>query len=334
MNVATGSPMSGTRERRYREAERRLWGSLGVEPEERRVRLAHAGVEVRVQAMGAPEGEPVVFLHGASTSGSSWADLVAALPDIRCHVVDRPGTGLSDPLPRPVGGAPELAALADHLLPDLLDGLGLASASVVATSFGGYFALRGALAAPDRVRRLVLFGWTTGAPLGRMPLAMRLGATPGIGALLARLPVNDRAVRSMLRGIGLRQAIDAGRVSSEAIAAYAALINHTRTMANELAASRAFLSPIHGLDPALVLSRAERGAIATPILFLWGDGDSFGGPAIARDFVEPFPDARLEIVAGAGHAVWMDDVGLAASRVRSFLVPEGHRVEGFDDGGR
>jgi len=319
-------------ERRYRDAEQRLWASLGVEPEERRVRLANAGTEVRVQIAGAPDGEPVVFVHGASTSGSSWADLVAALPDVRCHIVDRPGTGLSDELPRPIGGVPALAAMADHFLPDLLDGLGLASASIVATSFGGYFALRGALAAPDRVRRLVLFGWTTGAPLGRMPLAMRLGATPGIGSLMARFPVNDRAVRSMLRGIGLRGAIDAGRVSPEAIAAYAALLNHTRTLPNELAASRAFLSPIHGLDPALVLSPAERGAITTPILFLWGDGDPFGGPAIARDFVEPFPNARLEIVAGAGHAVWMDDVGLAATRVRAFLVPNGVREEGFDVG--
>lgn len=321
-------------ERRYRAAERRLWDSLGVRPDERRVRLAHAGVEVRVQTMGAPDGPPVVFLHGASTSGSSWADLAAALPDVRCHVVDRPGTGLSDPLPRPIRGVPDLAALADHLLPDLLDGLGLASASVVATSFGGYFALRGALAAPDRVRRLVMFGWTTGAPLGRMPLAMRLGATPGVGALMARLPVNDRAVRSMFRGIGLRQAIDAGRVSPEAIAAYAALLNHTRTLPNELAASRAFLSPVRGLDPALVLSSGERGAIVTPMLFLWGDGDSFGGPEIARDFAKQFPDARLEIAAGAGHAVWMDDVALAASRVRSFLVPQGVPEEGVDDGGR
>ncbi len=320
-------------ERRYREAERRLWDSLDVQPDERRVRLAHVGTEVRVQAMGSPHGEPVVFLHGAATSGSSWADLVAALPGFRCHVVDRPGTGLSEPLPRPITDVAELASLADHLLPDLLDGLGLASASIVATSFGGYFALRGALAVPDRVRRLVLFGWTTGAPLGRMPLAMRLGATPGFGALMARLPVNDRAVRSMFRGIGLRQAIDAGRVSPEAIAAYAALLNHTRTLPNELAASRSFLSPMRGLDPRLVLTPATRHAIATPILALWGDGDSFGGPDVARDFIAPFPNARLEIVAGAGHAVWMDDVVLAAARVGSFLsVPVGD--EGSGDGDR
>lgn len=316
-----------TPERSYREAERRLWVSLGVEPDERRVRLAHLGTEVRVQVLGAPDGEPVVFLHGASTSGSSWADLAAALPRLRCYLVDRPGTGLSEPLTRPIADVAELAVIADHLLPDLLDGLGMAAASVVATSFGGYFALRGVLAAPDRVRRMVLSGWTTGAPLGRMPLAMRLGATPGIGSIMARLPVNDRAVRAMFRGIGLRQAMDAGRVSPEDIAAYAALLNHTRTLPNELAASRSFLSPIHGLDRRLLLSPATRAAITTPILFLWGDGDSFGGPDVAREFVAPFPNARLEIIAGAGHAIWMDDVGLAADRVGSFLTAAGAGAE-------
>ena len=301
----------------FRAAEARLWSSLGVAPDETRFRLAHAGSDVREQVCGA--GEPVLFLHCASTSGSSWADLVAALPDVRSYVVDRPGTGLSGPLGRPVRQVADLVRLADHFLLDLLDGLGLATASVVATSFGGYFALRGTLAVPHRVNRLVLFGWPTGAPLGRMPLAMRLGAVPGLGALMARLPVNERAVRTMFRGIGLRQAMDAGRVSPEAIATYAALLNHTPTLRNELSLSRAFLSPIHGLDRRLLVSAADRASITVPVRLVWGDGDSFGGPEIARDFVAPFPDAQLEIVAGAGHAVWMDDVGLAAARVRSFL---------------
>ena len=316
----------------YRTAEVRLWSSLGVAPDELRVPLAHAGSDVRVQVCGV--GEPVVFLHGASTSGSSWADLVAALPDVRSYVVDRPGTGLSDALGRPVRRVEDLVELADHLLPDLLDGLGLATASVVATSFGGYLALRGTLAVPHRVRRLVLFGWPTGAPLGRMPLAMRLGAVPGLGAVMARMPVNDRAVRTMFRGIGLRQAMDAGRVSPEAIAAYAALLNHTPTLRNELALSRAFLSPVHGLDRRLLVSVADRASIAIPVRLVWGDGDSFGGQDIARDFVAPFPDARLEIVAGAGHAVWMDDVGLAAARVRSFLDRPKSDQKGGGDGTR
>jgi pimeloyl-ACP methyl ester carboxylesterase len=305
------------REARYREAERELWTSLGVEPVERRVRLAHTGTEVRVQELGA--GRPAIFLHGALTSGTSWAGLVARLPGVHCYVIDRPGTGLSDPLPSSVTKLRTLDALGDSLVGDLLDGLGLDAADVVATSFGGYFALRGALAQPHRFGRIVEFGWSAGAPLGRMPFAMRLGSLPLMAGLASRLPVNERVVRSMFRGIGLRQAIDAGRVSVEAVRAYAALLNHTDTMRNELDLGRTFVSPLRGLDRGLLLSEAARAAITQPIAFIWGERDSFGGPPIALEFVRPFQNAQLEIVPDAGHNVWIDDAELAAERVGRFL---------------
>jgi pimeloyl-ACP methyl ester carboxylesterase len=205
------------------------------------------------------------------------------------------------------------------LLPDVLDGLGLDAAVVVATSFGGYFAFRGALAEPGRVRRIVEFGWSLGAPLGRMPWAMRLGTVPVLSGLATRMPVNARAVRSMFQAVGLRQPIDAGQISSEAIRAYAALLNDTDTMRNEQELGRALVSPLRGIDRGLQLSETERASIRQPVRFIWGDGDVFGGPDIARDFVRPFPDARLEIVPGAGHSPWMDDAELAAALVKRFL---------------
>ena len=52
------------REVRYREAEERLWGSLGVVPIERRIRLRQTGCTVRVQELG--EGPAALFIHGAS----------------------------------------------------------------------------------------------------------------------------------------------------------------------------------------------------------------------------------------------------------------------------
>ena len=76
------------REARYREAERRLWGSLGVSVKEQRVRLGHVGATVRVQELGS--GPPVLFVHGGSTCGTSWADLVARLDGFRCLLLDRP----------------------------------------------------------------------------------------------------------------------------------------------------------------------------------------------------------------------------------------------------
>ena len=301
----------------YAASEQRLWRSLHAEPVEHRVSLPRLGTTARVQELGA--GPPVLFLHGGSTSGTSWADLAIRLPGFRCLLVDRPGTGLSDPLAHRVGDLDGLTALGDVLVQDLLDALELASASIVATSFGGYFALRAALAVPERVGRMAFLGWTAGSPVGRLPPMMRAGTAPLLGELFARLPAGTRTVRSIFRGIGLSRALDAGRISDEAVAAYAALLRHTPTLTNDLALGRLFLSPVRGLDPRLALSPADRSRIRTPTLFLWGDADPFGGADVARAFVEPFPDARLDLVPDAGHAFWMEDPTRAAAAVGAFL---------------
>ena len=305
-------------EDRYRRAERRLWDSLRVVPTEHRVRLDSLGCEVRIQQVG--DGEPVLFLHGASTAGTSWAGLAAALPGWCCLLVDRPGTGLSEPLTRVPRDAVGMQALGAALLPALLDALALDRAAIVATSLGGYFALRGALAAPERVRCLVELGWTPAAGSDGVPAFMRLGSVPVLGRLMAAAPANDASVRRMFRQIGLRQALDAGRVAPEAIASYAALLNHTPTMRNELALGRAVVSPLGGLDPQLALSPGEQAALAMPVLVAWGDGDPFGSLAVAHRFADGFPDGRLVEIPGAGHAPWMDDAEHAARLVREFLI--------------
>lgn len=82
--------------------------------------------------------------------------MAAALEGHRSVMVDRPGCGLSDPI---VGGPlrdlASVEAYADQFLGDVLDALELDATAVGATSYGGYFAFRGAAAAPERVTRIV-----------------------------------------------------------------------------------------------------------------------------------------------------------------------------------
>ena len=326
--------MNGDREARYRVAEDGLWRSLGVERHEQRVTLRGSGTTVRIQETGA--GEPIVFLHGAMTSGTSWAGLVACLPDVHAFIVDRPGCGLSGPMPASVTDLPGLTAFAASFVPLLLDELGLDHAIIVSSSFGGCFAFRSAIAGPSRVRRVVELGWTVGARLGRMPLVMRLGTLPLAGALATRLPASERSVRSMFRSIGLRRAIETGVVSDEAVAAYAALINETDTMRNELALGRLLASPIRGMDRRLELTVAERRSLAVPVRLIWGEADSFGGIDSARAFAAPFADVRLDIVPGGGHSVWMEDARGSADLVRRSLsnaADPGARSETVGPGG-
>ena len=190
---------------------------------------------------------------------------------------------------------------------------------MVATSFGGYLALRTAAAHPDRVGRMVEFGWTVGAPIGRTPLVMRLASVPIVGRLLASAPPNERAVRAILRQVGLAKAIETGTFSQASINWYLALLRDTNTMRNELDAGPRIISPLHGMNDTVLLPETLLAEIDTPIYFLWGEQDSVGGADIARQFVKHLPNAELEVMPGAGHAVWMDDPDHAAATTRKFL---------------
>ena len=302
---------------RHREAEQRLWRSLGFAPREYQLRLMRIGATIRAQEVG--DGPPIVFVHGGSISGSSWAPLVARLPGFRCVMIDRPGCGLSEPLTGTFHDVAAFGRFAEDLIADVLDSLGLDRAHLAATSFGGYIALRGAAAHPDRVYRLIEFGWPIGAPVGRIPWVMRMAMAPGIGTLLASIPPTERAARAILRSIGLRQALEAGRITQEGLDWFVSLLRDTDTMRNELKAGPRIFHPIRGMNRQLLLSPSLLSTVTTPLYFLWGERDPLGGADIARPFVHHFPNAELELMPGAGHAVWMDDAERAAQTARRFL---------------
>lgn len=277
-------------EQRFRFAEAAVWHHIGLQPTERVVD------DVRVQEVGDPAGAPTLFLHGTTVSGVSWADLVARLAHRRCVIVDRPGCGLS------------AAATHDHaaLVPRVLDGLGLDAADVVSTSYGSHFALHAAIAHPSRLRRLVLIGWSVGAPVRRMPMIMRMGNSRRIGLLMARMPVNRRMVRSMLRQISVPNP------PPHVVSGMLATLRHTDTMRNEV---------LHG--PARVtdvrFTADELGRVTTPTHLVWGSDDVFGGIDEARVFAPMIPGATLTILDGAGHAPWLDEPDRVAAEVDGFL---------------
>ena len=308
-------------EARYRAAENRLWASVAVRPTERVLELGRTGVNVRVQELG--EGPTVVFVHGGSICGASWAPLVAHLDGFRCVLLDRPGCGLSAPLATGFDDVARLGAFADSFVADVLDALDLDRAHVVATSFGGYTALRSAAAHPERIDRLVELGYPIGAPVDRVPMVMRVTAIPLFGRLAASVPPTPRAVRMIFRGIGLRQALEAGRITQEMLDWFLSMLRDTNTMRNELRAGPRIILPLHGLNDDLLLPDALLERIKAPTFFLWGEEDPFGGSDVARAFVARVPNAELELMPGAGHAVWMDDAEHVAKAIGAFLSRPG-----------
>ena len=109
----------------------------------------------RVHVIEAGEGAPVVFLHGSGTSSLSALSLVEHLEGVRFIAVDRPGYGLSDPVDVPRERFREAAV---EFIDELVDALGLESFALAGGSMGETWALWYALARPERVRRVALFG--------------------------------------------------------------------------------------------------------------------------------------------------------------------------------
>ena len=307
----------GVNEARYRAAERRYWDTEGVVPTEEWLPLPRTGTRARVQVLG--DGPPVLFVHGVGNSGTSWGPLAARLPGFRCLVLDRPGCGLSERLPTSAADVGSFATFAETLLVDVLDALGLDRAHLVATSLGGYFALRTAATHPDRVGRIVELGWMVGAPNGDIPLVMRLGGVRSLGRLMTRIPVNERAVRAMLARIGLRQALEAGRLPQEGVDWFRSQLRDTATMRNDIDASPPIMHVRKGMDDSILLTDDVLGRIRAPVRFIWGDGDPFGGGAVAKEFAARVPGAELQVIPG-GHAVWLDDPDRVAAGTAAFLA--------------
>jgi 2-hydroxy-6-oxonona-2,4-dienedioate hydrolase len=293
-----------------------LWDSLDAQPTERLLTLARTGATVRVQELG--DGPPVVFVHGASNAGTSWAPLVSRLAGFHCILVDRPGCGLSPRLPVGLADMSRFDVFADALVVDVLDAIGVADAHVVGTSFGGYFALRTAAAHPERTIRVVELGWTVGAPMESTPLVMRIATLPRLGRLVTKIPPTEGMTRSMLKQIGLRNAVDSGRFGSIELGWFRSLLRDTDTMRNEIDAAPRIMT-MRGFNDDTLLPVTLLEAIEAPTFFLWGEQDPMGGAALAQEFVQQLPRAELEMMPAAGHAPWIDDPDRVASTVGAFL---------------
>jgi pimeloyl-ACP methyl ester carboxylesterase len=296
--------------------ERALWSSYGITPRERRVRL-RAGNEVRVQEVGT--GPPIVFVHGVSVAGTSWLTLVDALKDdYRCVLVDRPGCGLSDPVPNgPLRTSAEFKRHAEDLVPDVLDGLGLDAVPVACTSMGGFFGFRAAIAHPDRVTSLVLYSWAMGSPMGRVPMMMRLGSPAPMRAMMVRMPITPGVVKMMLKQVGLTRAIDSGAFDDAMVDWTVMLMKHTPTLDSETD-NNPFIS-LRGENPEVLFTDDELGNVDLPVLLLWGDEDAMAGEAEAHAFASRLPNATLDVVRDAGHAPWLDQLEHCVAKTQEFL---------------
>ncbi len=234
--------------------------------------------------------QTIVLLHGFTQTGRSWGPAIAALgeryralaPDIRGH-----GTAADV---RPVDFASVQA-----------DVLALAPERFVlgGYSMGGRIALSLALAAPERVERLVL-----------------VGASPGLA--------DDDERRA-------RRAADdalAERIERDGIEAFAARWSALPLFADQPADVAAVAHATRLAQSPAGLAAALRGLgtgvmeplwgrlheLAMPVALIAGERDA-KFREIAERMAAALPDATLHVVAGAGHAVQLEQPEVVADGI-------------------
>jgi pimeloyl-ACP methyl ester carboxylesterase len=106
-----------------------------------------------VIASGPADAPPLVLLHAAMATATVWRPNVEALSEhFRVYAVDVVGQGGRTVASRKIESRRDYA----DWLNDLFDGLGIARASIVGNSYGGFIAFNQAAMAPERIDRIVL----------------------------------------------------------------------------------------------------------------------------------------------------------------------------------
>jgi pimeloyl-ACP methyl ester carboxylesterase len=252
-------------------------------------------------------GHELVLLHGQPGSPADWQLVAGQLP-VQLHTVaaDRPGYGSSR---LPAGG---FAANARAVLDDL-DSRGITRAVLVGHSYGGGVALSAASLAPGRVEAVVLLasvgpGCLTGWD--------RLLAAPGAGRLCAQVAwqLTPWMARARLAGIARRRGcpLRPDEHVNWQVWGHAGRGRHPlwRTFLTE---QRALLSELGALERAIA-------SVQAPVLVLADPKDTVVPFETARLLVRALPDARLQLVEGAGHHLPRRAPEAVADAIVAFLA--------------
>ena len=236
------------------------------------------GQKIYYQEAGS--GPDVILLHGLGADRSAWAATVPALAaKYHVYVPDQVGFGQSD--------KPAIDYRVGTLV-DFLDAFckkaGIAKATLVGNSMGGWVAMDFALAHPDKVNRLVLVdsaGYSS----------KRTGGPPLTRAMLQGLNPSTVAGEKQLM----------------------ALVFHNKIYSSDQFAEQAFTTHLRKNDSYTIdrfidsILRGEDvvdgrlGAIKAPTLIVWGRDDALVPLAAGKALAEDIPGAASVILDGCGH---------------------------------
>jgi pimeloyl-ACP methyl ester carboxylesterase len=255
-----------------------------------------AGVEVHWRQEG---DAPIVYLHGVPGNSSDWLPFLERTGG---YAPDLPGFGTSGKpahFDYSIGGY-------GAFLRAYVDRLGLERYSLVMHDWGAV-GLALAMAAPERVERIVLICVVPFTEGYRWHRAARVWRTPLLGELFMGYSFKG----------GMK------RFSREWLAAPGPA---PREMVDEVwshwdhGTQRAILKLYRSAPPATLAAAGERlRDVTAPALVLWGEDDPYLPPQFAQALADRLGGrADVDVIANARHWPWLDRPELV-DRVASFL---------------
>jgi len=247
-------------------------------------------------------GPAVLFVHGLGANLTHFEYLVPPLlaAGFRVCGLDMPGFGLS--------GKPHreytVNFLSDAVL-DLMDHLGIASATLCGHSLGGLVVGDAALRAPERVERLVLI---SSAGLVQMPLAVRLAGRTLMRPGLMSLLLERNALRLLDLVLGEKNE-KAQRFIEQSVT------RPDPRFCPDLA--RVMWSMRKDLVTRHLVADTHR--LKVPTLVIWGGADRLLPFKPVPRWVDKLPQGELEVIEGCGHMPMIENPEAVLRRVMPFL---------------
>jgi pimeloyl-ACP methyl ester carboxylesterase len=246
-------------------------------------------------------GDPLLLHPGFGCSVEIyWANTEALARSFRVIVFDPRGAGRSS-----IGDASATMQTYADDAAALLDQLGVPSAHVMGTSFGGMVAQHIALEHPSRVRRLVLACTTPGGPAHVLP------PMENMVKFMAASEISD-PIAAMKSTWPLNYS-DEYAAANEADLVERALANeHLRSTAEGRAAQ---ISAVQSHDTV-----ARLAGLRSPTLVAHGDRDGTVPFENGRTLARAIPSARFSRYPGGRHLFFTECAGRLNAEITEFLA--------------
>lgn len=255
-------------------------------------------------------GPALLLLHGLACDHTTWRDV---LPELAKHY-----TVIAPDL---LGHGQSAKPRADYTLGgyanamrDLLTLLGIDRVTVVGHSFGGGVAMQFAYQFPERTERMVL---VSPGGLGReVSLAIKLIQAPGWEAAMRLL--TQPGLRHV-QAASLRALAPLAPSYTRDLAEAADILDSWRDRGTRFAIRHLVRAVIDWRGQVVTMTDRAYLTEAMPVAVIWGKEDRVLPVRQANRLARIAPDARIEVVPGAGHFVHRDHPEHFVGFVRRFV---------------